>query len=446
MEIPRSIFKAYDIRGLVDEVSPEIAKLVGSVVVDRLKAKKIVVGRDMRSSSPALYEAVIEGARSKGCDVRGLGMCTTSLFNYAVCEMNDIDGGIMITASHNPSQYNGIKMANREGLPISGEEIYLLLSEIKEEDNKDGKFEEVDVVEQYLSERLKQSGVTDATGVKIVVDYGNGMGSVTIAPLLKKIGVEVIELFAQPDASFPNHEANPAKVETLVDLQNTVIKENADFGIAIDGDGDRIGFIDEKGLVIRGDIMLALFAKDVLQKKPDASIVVQPNHSWTTIHTIKSLGGNVIPCRIGRTFMIQKMHEHSAAVGGELSSHFFFQECKGLESIDFVLLKVISIMKASGKSFSQLFEDFEVFENSGELNFEVQDKQVVLNAIEARFAQDAKNIDRLDGLKFEFDSWWFIVRCSNTEPLIRLTIEASSKEELSNHRDELVGLLEQFKI
>ncbi|MFH1611505.1 MAG: phosphomannomutase/phosphoglucomutase [Patescibacteria group bacterium] len=446
MEIPRSIFKAYDIRGLVDEVSPEIAKLVGVAVVDSLKAKRIVVGRDMRSSSPALYEAVIAGARAKGCDVRGLGMCTTSLFNYAVCEMDDVDGGVMITASHNPSQYNGIKMADHKGVPISGEEIYSRLSESTEGSYLEGKFEEVNIIKQYLSERLRQGGVLDAEGVKIVVDYGNGMGSVTIAPLLQKIGAEVVELFAQPDASFPNHEANPAKVETLVDLQQTVIKENADFGIAIDGDGDRIGFIDEKGLVIRGDIMLALFAKDALQRKSGESIVVQPNHSWTTTHIIEKFGGKIIPCRIGRTFMIQKMHEYSAVVGGELSSHFFFRECNGLESIDFVLLKVVSILKESGQPFSKLFQDFEVYENSGEMNFEVRDKQVVLDAFENEFVGSAKNVDKIDGLKFEFSSWWFIVRSSNTEPLIRLTIEASSKDELSIHRDELVSFLQQFKI
>ena len=443
MNIPDHIFKAYDIRGLLAEVSTEIASQVGIAVVKKTGAKIVVVGRDMRKTSPELAQAVIDGITEAGADVRDIGMCTTSMYNFAVSSYGEVDAGVMITASHNPSEYNGIKMALRTGEPISGTEILEMIRAGLDTDSENkGSVSKFEILDDYLNKFIELSGVADLSGTKIVVDYGNGMASVSIRPLLKRLGAEVVELYAEPDADFPNHEANPAKEETLIDIKKKVIEVGADFGIATDGDGDRIAFIDETGNSIRGDQTLAILAESILRDKPGSKIIVSPNHGWAPMDMIKSVGGELINCRIGRTFIIKLMRETGAAASGEVSSHFFFEETNGLESIDYAFLLVANVWKKSGKKFSELADPLRTYFNSGEINQEIKDKEAVLKAIEDKYASVATVVDRIDGIRCEFNrDWWFIIRPSNTEPILRLTLEAKSQELLDEKTAELKSFL-----
>lgn len=442
MEFNKEIFRAYDIRGLLDEVTPEIAHAVGVALVAKLGGKKILVGRDMRKTSPELSEALKDGVMKAGGDVIDIGLTTTSMFNWAVIA-EKADLGAMITASHNPAEYNGIKVAKSDGEPISGMEMYEL---VKDQDapvsDRQGTVLATEVRDNYIDAVLRAGKELNVAGAKLVVDYGNGMGAVTIRPLLERLGVSVTELYAEPDASFPNHEANPAKEETLVDLKKKIVETGADFGVAVDGDGDRIGFVDNEGVSLRGDQTLALLAESILRDHPGEKVVVAPNHGWAATRYIESHGGELVGDRIGRTFAIKRMRESNVAIGGEISSHFFYRDFNYLESIDYTLVLLLSIWKKSGKTFAELARPLRAFHNSGEVNFEIKNKQAALDLIKKTYAPGATVVNELDGIRCEFDdAWWFIVRPSNTEPLIRLTVEAKDEVILKEKLAELSSLL-----
>jgi phosphomannomutase len=439
MGFPEHIFRSYDIRGLLEEVTPDLAQKIGAGVVRKTKAKCVVVGRDMRATSPELMAAAIQGITQAGADVLDIGMCTTCVFNFAVSSREDVDAGLMVTASHNPPQYNGIKMAYASGLPIPGKQMLELVSEPLTTAARIGGVASLDILGAYLDAAVSKADVPDISGTKIVVDYGNGMGVVSVRPLLQRLGVQAIELYPEPDARFPNHEANPAKEETLRDVKAAVVHEGADFAIALDGDADRVGFIDNEGVSIPGDLMLALLARDLLRREPGAKVVTSPNQSWMTTRTIVEHGGHVIECPIGRTFVIAAMHERHAALGGEVSSHFFYHDFACLESVDHTIARVLGIWKRSGKSFADLVRGLRRYANSGEVNVEVENKQMVLQRLEETYAPKATVVNKLDGIRCEFDDeWWFIVRPSNTEPLLRITVEATSEALMTQKRDELV--------
>lgn len=441
-EFPKRIFKAYDIRGLLEEVSPEIAGQVGRAAVAKLGGKTVLVGRDMRATSPDLAKAAIEGVMAMGGRVVDIGLTTTSMFNWAVTSQG-VDIGIMITASHNPAEYNGMKLADSTGQPISGEELYDFVIETFEDAADAGDVEVRDLRDAYLDAVLAAAGeLPDFSGTKLVVDYGNGMGSYTVKPLLARLGIDVIELYPELDARFPNHEANPAKEETLVDAKNALEVNKADFAVATDGDGDRIGFIDNEGHTLRGDQSLALLAKQMLANHPGAKIVVAPNHGWAATDFMKELGADLVEERIGRTFVIRKMHETGALLGGEISSHFFYKEFYNLESIDYTLLLILKIWKDSGQSLADIVRPLRTYVNSGEINNEIKNKEEVLDRIQSTYAETATVVDRTDGIRCEFGrDWWFIVRPSNTEPLIRLTVEAKSVDVMNEKIKEIESLI-----
>jgi phosphomannomutase len=444
MEIPKHIFRAYDIRGLLDEVTVEIARAVGVALVSKTGAKTVVVGRDMRETSPELERAAIEGIVSTGANVIDIGLCSTSMFNFAVSSQSHIDAGLMVTASHNPPEFNGIKMALGSGLPISGLEILEEVTKVAEVTKvTKGSVTQQDVLSDYLDMCVGVDDLPDFSGTKLVIDYGNGMGAMSVRELCKRLNIDVVELYPEPDAHFPNHEANPAKEETLADVKAAVIRERADFGIALDGDADRVGFIDNEGISLRGDLTLALFAKDVLSKKPGSKIVVSPNQSWTTFDAVTENGGVPLECRIGRKFVVEAFQTQGAVLGGEVSSHFYFQESHGLEAVDHAIVRILSIWKKSGQTFADMVRPYRAYTNSGEVNIEVHEKQQVLDKLE-QYAAGATKVNRLDGIRCEFaKDWWFIVRPSNTEPLLRLIVEASSKELMEQKRDELVALIKE---
>ena len=441
---PAHIFRTYDIRGLLAEVTPEIAKKVGQALVQITGAKMVIVGRDMRETSPELAKAAIDGITSMGADVLDIGMCTTPLFGYSVRNL-DVQAGLMVTASHNPPEYNGIKFADKQGLPISGK---TMLPEMEKDfvfEGAIGGVSSIDALAQYIEDCLKWPGVDEFRGTKIVADFGNGMGAMTIRPLAEKLGIELVEMYAEPDARFPNHEANPAKEETLKDIQKKIVEEGADFGIALDGDADRIAFIDNEGKTLNGDLALVVFAENVLERSPKSKIVVSPNQSWTTMDTIRELGGELVESPIGRTLMIQKMVEVDCPVSGEVSSHFFFREFGCLEAPEHAFVRMLLAWKNTGMTFADFVRPLRKYANSGEVNFEIPNKEIVLELLRKTYVDQATSVNTIDGIRCDFDrEWWFIARPSNNEPLLRLTIEALNQEALQNRIHEMSSLLESI--
>ncbi len=443
MQIVEEIFRVYDIRGLLEQVTPEVARKAAQVLVKRTGAKTVVIGRDMRATSPELLQAAIDGITSLGVNVINIGMTTTPLYCFAVRNL-DVEAGIMITASHNPPEYNGMKFADKSGFPISGLDIRKGMEDAYDEVAERGTVSDHSVLEAYLDACLNWPGAMEAAkGVKVVADFGNGMGALSIRPLAARLGIELIELYPEPDARFPNHEANPAKEETLDDIKAEVVKQKADFGVALDGDADRIAFIDNEGQSLRGDLALVVFAKELLQRLPGSSFIVAPNQSWTTTDTITELGGKTIESSIGRTLMIRKMIEHQAALSGEVSSHFFFPEFGNLEAVEFAFVRMLCIWRASGMAFADMVRPLRQYHNTGEINFHVKDKNVVLEQIKQIYGAQASSVNTIDGIRCDFNrDWWFIARPSNNEPLMRLIIEANSEELMKSKRDELTKFLQ----
>lgn len=444
MSFPAHIFRSYDIRGLLEEVTPDLARQIGRALVKKTGAKTIVAGRDMRATSPELLAAAIEGITEAGANVIDIGFCTTSLFNFAVSSLDHAGAGIMITASHNPAKYNGMKFCLGNGQPISGKEMYDLIDQVFATVELKGVVTKLDPVNDYLEKCLSLSGLPDFSGSKIVVDYGNGAGIVTVRPLLERLKFEVVELYPEPDARFPNHEANPAKEETLNDLKIAVVREGADLGIALDGDADRVAFVDNTGQSLAGDLLLALLVKEVVNKKTGTKFVTSPNQSWTTFEEIKKFGGISHLVKIGRTNIIAAMKSENADFGGEVSGHFFWKEFFDLESVDYTIIKVLEIWKKSGQTFASLVQSLRRNFNSGEVNIEIEDRDVVLKNLEEKYVGQATKVERLDGIRCEFDhDWWFIARLSNTEPILRLTVEAKNEELMKEKIDELVEMVKE---
>jgi phosphomannomutase len=372
-----------------------------------------------------------------------VGMCTTPMYGFAVTSDPSIEGGLMITASHNPAAYNGIKLADHTGMPISGLAMLPIVQGPTPALAKvQGTVTSLSLLDSYLEACLRDFEVDLFRGLKIVVDYGNGMGALAFRPLCDRLGIELTELYPEPDANFPHHDANPAVLENLRDVCAAVVAKQADLGIALDGDADRIAFIDNEGVPIRGDQMLAFFAKDLLKREPGAKVVTAPNQSWATTDAIRQGGGEAIESRIGRTLAIMAIREQGAALGGEVSSHFFFRETDGLERSEYTFLRAVKIWRELGGSWADAVRDLRGYFNSWEVNIEVHDKTAALQALENQYAATATVINRLDGIRCEFDrDWWFIVRPSNNEPLIRITVEAKDETLMQVKRDEIVALL-----
>jgi len=441
MSFPIHIFRSYDIRGLLDEVTPELARQIGHALVQKTGAKTVVAGRDMRATSPELLAAAIEGITEAGANVIDIGFCTTSLYNFCVSSLDHAEAGIMITASHNPAKYNGMKFSYGNGQPISGKEMYELVEQDFSPATEAGSVSKIDPINDYVEKCLTVSGAPDLSGVKIVVDYGNGAGVITVRPLLQKMNAEVVELYPEPDARFPNHEANPAKEETLNDLKIAVVREKAVLGIALDGDADRVAFVDNEGQSLAGDLTFALLLKE-FSNKPGAKITTSPNQSWTMFEMIEKIKGQNLPVKIGRTNIITTMKTKNADFGGEVSGHFFWKEFSDLESVDYTIVKTLSIWKKSGQTFADLVRPLRRYYNSGEVNREIADRDAVIKKLEEKYVPAASKVDRLDGIRCEFDrDWWFIARLSNTEPILRLTVEARSEELMKEKVEELVRVV-----
>lgn len=446
-KLNEGIFKAYDIRGVYGEdFDEETARKIGQAMVSHTKSKTAIVGRDMRSSSPKLTEAVIDGILSMGADVINIGECSTPIFNYAVAEYDLHDCGIMITASHNPAKYNGFKLSYGDALPIgkgSGmDEIKKLVVEGSFEEKPRGKVVDSPMLDEYIDKIFSFVDAGKIKPMKIVIDAGNGMGGPIVEKVLKRLPqIEAIKMYFEPDGAFPNHEANPIKEENLADLKEKMNSEKPALGVAFDGDCDRIGFVAENMETVPGDFMTALLAKEILKNHPGEIVHYDLRSSWSVRDTILENGGIPEMCMVGHALIKKLMRETGAVFSGELSSHFYYREFYTVESGDLTLLYILKLLSEEGKAMSELVAPLKKYFHSGEINFEVEDKEEVMKKLEEKYSRGAKDVSHLDGIRIEFEDWWFNVRASNTEPLLRLNLEAKTKEMMEEKRDEISAII-----
>ncbi|MFW6013766.1 MAG: phosphomannomutase/phosphoglucomutase [Nanoarchaeota archaeon] len=442
MEIDEGIFKAYDIRGIVPEqLNEEIAKKIGKAIVEFLKCKRIVVGQDLREHSKELTNSLMEGLTSMGADVIDIGMCTTPM-NYYANGVFDADASVMVTASHNPSEWNGFKICKEKAVPLSGDTGIEDIKNIVKKNQfspaeTPGKIEKRDIRDEYKEFIKTHLSNPDNKKIKVVADCANAMGVYELETLYLP-GIEIIPLFDELDSSFPNHEANPIKEETLEKLQEKVKEEEADLGIAFDGDADRCGFVDEKSNIIRSDFITALIAKDILSQKPGNKIFFDLRSSKIVKEVIEKSNGVPLMCRVGHAFIKAQMKEEKAVFAGELSGHFYFRENFNAESSSLAALRIINLILKSGKKFSEIVDELRIYSQSGEINRKVSSPEKVMGRIEQTY-KDAK-IYHLDGLSVEYDNWWFNIRKSNTEPVLRINLEADTKELMQEKIGEVLKL------
>ncbi len=449
----RTIFKAYDIRALApQEIDVTVAERIARAIVTLHRPRTVVVGRDMRLTSDEIEAGVVRGFTAMGVDVVRIGLCSTPLFNFAIGESaGAYDLGVMVTASHNPAEYNGLKLTKGDNTPIgqgSGmEEIRDLCLSNTELPNaaQPGKVTQDDgTLKRYIDVLMRLAKLPDdlPANVRIAVDAGNGMNGYVLPALAERLpGVQIIPLYWDLDGSFPNHEANPLKVETLTELKKTVVERGCMFGAAFDGDGDRVGFVDETGYAIPGDILTALLAKELLRESPGGHIIFDVRSSRAVGEIVTEAGGTSEMSRVGHAFIKRRMKETNAIFAGELSMHFYFREFWNCESSDYTMLLILRMMLREQKTLSELWKPFMRYVHSGEMNFDVQDPHAKIDEIATAYGSTGANISRIDGVRIDFDDWWFNVRASNTEPLLRLNLEARTEREMMKHRDELKRLI-----
>ncbi len=441
------LFKAYDVRGLVpQELNEEMAYRIGRAAAGFFKARSIVVGRDMRASSGPLSRAVCRGVMDTGTDVVWIGQCTSPMSYFAVGRYG-FDGGIMVTASHNPAQYNGMKFCRAGAQPVGAdsglkdiEKGFLELAGGKQGKapgvKRRGKMTKKNILNDYVGHVM--SFAKDIKPFRIVMDGGNGMTGKFLPALLKKLPLKVTRLYFKPDGTFPHHEADPLKDENLLDLQKEVRARKADLGIAFDGDGDRVGFVDENARRVPNDLISALIAREMLAGKP-APVVYDLRSSRVVAEEIKKLGGVPLESRVGHSFIKALMRRNNAVFGGELSGHYYFKDNFFADSADIAWIKILNLMSQEGKTLSQLAAPLRRYSESGEINFHVPDKDAVLRRIRDRY-RDAK-ISDMDGITVSYNDWWFNVRPSNTEPVLRLNLEASTEQQMQQKKAEVEKLM-----
>ncbi|MDH3210851.1 MAG: phosphomannomutase/phosphoglucomutase [Myxococcales bacterium] len=437
------IFKAYDIRGVVpDELDAAAAHRIGRATARHLGAGSIAVGRDARRSSPELFEALVRGVTEEGSDVVDLGLVATPMLYFAVDHL-DIDGGIMITASHNPSQYNGFKICREHAIPIgeaSGlREIEGLAGRVGDEAARSplGSVRAVDVRDDYVEHVLTVG--TGRPRLRVAIDCGNGMAGVGLEPLLARLDLEVERLYFEPDGTFPNHQADPLQLENLREVSEAVRRIGADFGVAYDGDADRAVFVDETGEPISSDLMTGLLARHQLRRHPGGRVLYDLRSSRVTAEEIEKAGGVSEMCRVGHSFVKARMREVDAIFAGELSGHMYFRFSSTLVADDGIaaLVALLDVLAFERKPLSVLLAPLRRYAASGEINRRVEDVPGLLAAIEREHG-GAPEISHLDGLLVRYPDWWFNLRPSNTEPVLRLNLEADTHEQMVEKRDALL--------
>lgn len=444
MKINPDIFKSYDIRGIYpDELNEETAFAVGRAFVQQTGAKNVVVGHDARIGGPALFGALARGILAEGAKVFDLGQVPTECVYFAVGG-KDFPAGIMITASHNPKEYNGLKMLVKNGKDIQiirGKDLLESVGQLPEAEIpvKEGEINKVNIWSDFITHILSFADLSEITPLKIVVDASNGVAGLAIEKMQEKLPVEIIQLNFQPDGNFPNHAPNPLEKGSADKISQAVKSEKADFGLIFDGDADRIFLVDEAGKMVSADVVLLLLAKYFLQKNTGMAIAYNAICSKAVPTFVKQWGGVPVRTKVGFVNVRQGLMDNNGIMGGELSAHYCFRDNYYLDSGMIALLTLLVIFSKDQRKVSEIVAELSPYAKSPELNFQVKDKEKILEKVKEKYI-DGKQ-DFLDGITVEYDSWWFNVRPSNTEPLLRLTIEVDTQEILSKKIKELSALI-----
>jgi phosphomannomutase len=444
--IDPAIFKAYDVRGINgQDLTDEIAYRIGRAAAQYLNVPEIAVGRDMRLSSPQLAAALIQGITDQGVNAIDLGMTTTDELYFAVGKFN-YPAGVMITASHNPGKYNGMKFCRAQAFPISLESG---LADIRDlairgdfvEPAHKGRVIRRDVLDDYVQHALSFIDVSKIRPLKVVIDAGNGMAGMVIPRVFKHLPCELIPLYFDLDGNFPNHPASPIEPENMEDLRRKVREVGADLGAAFDGDADRMFPVDEHGNLVDGSMVTAIASNSLLHKHPGSTILYNLIVSKSVPELINKLDGKGVRTRVGHSYIKEEMRRLNAIFGGEHSGHFYFRDNWYADSGLIALLITLELVSVEGKPLSELLKPLDHYVRSGEINTPVSDVQGKLQTLEEHFGKDAQSIDHMDGITIDYGDWWFNVRPSNTEPLLRLNVEANSKPLMEQKRDELLAFI-----
>ncbi|MEU6315817.1 phosphomannomutase/phosphoglucomutase [Streptomyces sp. NPDC047014] len=448
-----NIVKAYDVRGVVpDEWDESLAELFGAAFVEVVGGSAIVIGHDMRPSSPGLSAAFARGAAARGVDVTLIGLCSTDQLYYASGSMNL--PGAMFTASHNPARYNGIKMCRAGAAPVGQDTGLSRIRELVEgwldagapavaEGVVPGTVTEQDSLEGYAAHLRGLVDLTSIRPLKVVVDAGNGMGGHTVPTVFAGLPLDVTEMYFELDGTFPNHEANPLDPKNIVDLQARVLAEGADLGIAFDGDADRCFIVDERGEGVSPSAITALVAARELARNGGSGTVIHNLiTSWSVPEVVREGGGTPVRTRVGHSFIKEEMAKTGAIFGGEHSAHYYFKDFWNADTGMLAALHVLAALGGQAGPLSELVASYDRYAGSGEINSTVADQSARLAAVKAAFgSREGVTLDELDGLTVTAADWWFNVRASNTEPLLRLNVEARDEETLTKVRDEALALI-----
>jgi phosphomannomutase len=446
MTLDPSVFKAYDVRGVYPtDLDEEGAYAVGRGFVEEFEPRTIAVGRDMRTHGPAMAEAVVAGALDGGADVVDVGMIGTEMLYFAVGSL-ELDGGIAVTASHNPREYSGMKIVRRGARPVGGDSG---LTAIREHALRGfpspasrGTSQQIDIYPRWAERVLSFIDPGRLTPQRVVLDAANGMGGPMMSTLLGELPVDAVGCYFEPDGTFPNHEPNPLLPENREFIVRKVVEEQADLGIAFDGDADRCFFVDDTGEFVPGDFITALLAASVLEKEPGATILYDVRASWAVPDTVEAAGGTALVNRVGHAFIKQRMREVDAAFAGEVSGHYYFRDFYQADSGTIPALLMLELIAQRGERLSEILRPLrERYFITGELNTRVADVALKLQEVKEQFG-GAGEVSHLDGVSITASDWHMNVRPSNTEPLLRLNLEARSERLMEEKRDEVLALLE----
>ncbi|PIP24380.1 MAG: phosphomannomutase/phosphoglucomutase [Candidatus Nealsonbacteria bacterium CG23_combo_of_CG06-09_8_20_14_all_37_18] len=450
-DILEKIFKQYDIRGKYPgEINQEIAYLLGWALVnfarEQRKVKKIdiLIGRDNRKSSLTLFKVLSKGILDAGGNVISLGLCTSPIFYFASGYYKTDDGGVMITASHLPKDYNGFKLVRELPLSVDIKSGFKEIKKIIQKrifkiPEKKGKLVKKEVLKQYLKFVRKDPELSEMKPLKIVIDTGNAVTGIIIPQIFKKLNCKILYLFKKLDSDFPNRSLDCTRAENLKNLRREVLKRKADLGVAFDGDGDRITFLDEKGRFVSPSITAALISSILLKNNPEEKILYTVNQSRIIPEVVRENGGFPIISKVGHSNIKRKMRKENILFGGEASAHYYHRSPYFCEAPFFVLFKILKELSKVEKPFSQVLRPFKKYFYSGEINFKVKDTKKALKVLENRFKRG--KILKVDGIRIDFSDWWFNARPSHTEPLLRLVIEAETKKLMEEKKKELIELI-----
>jgi phosphomannomutase len=438
------VFKAYDVRGIYpDELDEAGAEAIGRAYVEQFEPRRMAVGRDMRLSSPAIQEALMRGAGAAGAEVLDLGLVGTEMVYFAVGSLG-LEGGAMVTASHNPKEYTGMKLVRRGALPVGGESGLFDVRDRALEDSEprgaEGTIEQYDIWPAYVDRVLSFVDVSTIKPLKVVIDAANGMAGAMLPPVLERLPIETVRCYFEPDGSFPNHEPNPLLPENREFIVRKTLEEGADLGVAFDGDADRCFFVDDTGEFVPGDFVTALFAEGVLEKEPGAKVIYDVRASRAVPDAIEGAGGVALMNRVGHAFIKARMRKEDAAFAGEVSGHYYFRDFSQADSGVVPFLLMLELISKRGRRLSEILEPLRLrYFITGELNTPVPDVALKLQELKERYADG--RVSHLDGISVDFDDWHFNVRPSNTEPLLRLNLEATSEELMEQKRDEVLEVI-----